>query len=236
MKNKLIIAALAGASIFAAAPASATVLVAGSPTAVTFSAFDTTTRGSVVAGTFTSQAGQSPTIAGVLTAAVYLNSFNTLDFYFQVARTGPGTSGSNMIDALNVSNYTGYSVDALVSGDGSFDGAGGFVNTFNPDENGASISTTSVQLTTGGVVQIGFGPNGLANTENSAIYILRTNAVNTNQLGFAVVTNSTGFNVSAFQPVAPSVPEPATWGMLLVGFGLVGAATRRSRRVTAVAA
>lgn len=36
-------------------------------------------------------------------------------------------------------------------------------------------------------------------------------------------------------PVTPTVPEPATWGMMIAGFGLVGTAMRRRRetRVTA---
>ncbi len=33
--------------------------------------------------------------------------------------------------------------------------------------------------------------------------------------------------------IASSVPEPATWGMMIVGFGLVGAVTRRRRAVAA---
>ena len=35
--------------------------------------------------------------------------------------------------------------------------------------------------------------------------------------------------------VLTAVPEPATWGMMLAGFGLVGAAARRRRGLTAVA-
>jgi hypothetical protein len=31
--------------------------------------------------------------------------------------------------------------------------------------------------------------------------------------------------------VAPSVPEPATWGMMMLGFGLIGGALRISRRI-----
>jgi len=31
---------------------------------------------------------------------------------------------------------------------------------------------------------------------------------------------------------AAAVPEPATWGMMVVGFGLLGAAARRSRKVS----
>lgn len=35
----------------------------------------------------------------------------------------------------------------------------------------------------------------------------------------------------AFQQVAPAVPEPETWALLILGFGAVGAAVRSSRRV-----
>ncbi len=30
--------------------------------------------------------------------------------------------------------------------------------------------------------------------------------------------------------VAPAVPEPATWAMMLIGFGAIGVAMRRSRK------
>lgn len=39
--------------------------------------------------------------------------------------------------------------------------------------------------------------------------------------------------VNASTPVMPGVPEPATWAMLIAGFGLVGAAMRRRQAVTA---
>ena len=65
-------------------------------------------------------------------------------------------------------------------------------------------------------------------------------------LAFAGFTNSAGFNTvtisaSGFGPieldnvlyVAAGVPEPATWAMMLVGFGALGATLRR-RRLTAV--
>lgn len=44
--------------------------------------------------------------------------------------------------------------------------------------------------------------------------------------------NNTGYNISTgqiFQQLAGGVPEPATWAMMISGFGLVGAAARRSR-------
>ncbi|RIK47675.1 MAG: hypothetical protein DCC57_14050, partial [Chloroflexi bacterium] len=32
--------------------------------------------------------------------------------------------------------------------------------------------------------------------------------------------------------VDPTVPEPATWAMMILGFGVIGAAIRRQRRQT----
>jgi hypothetical protein len=45
-------------------------------------------------------------------------------------------------------------------------------------------------------------------------------------------TNSSPFTASATLAVPPSgsVPEPATWGMIVVGFGAMGAAMRRRQR------
>ncbi len=69
---------------------------------------------------------------------------------------------------------------------------------------------------------------GLANELRFGSYIITTRAGgHTNFLG----TPGQGF---ALQALTAVVPEPATWGLMLVGFGLVGVAARR--RNTAVAA
>ncbi len=39
-----------------------------------------------------------------------------------------------------------------------------------------------------------------------------------------------GFTAEVSTPVPGGVPEPATWAMLILGFGLVGAAARRRDR------
>ena len=45
-------------------------------------------------------------------------------------------------------------------------------------------------------------------------------------------SNSGSFTYARFSlGVAPSVPEPATWAMMLIGFGAVGYRMRRKRRV-----
>lgn len=50
----------------------------------------------------------------------------------------------------------------------------------------------------------------------------------------ALGTNGSQFQIDAFVPT-PSVPEPATWAMLVGGFGLAGAAMRRRATRTRVA-
>ena len=60
-------------------------------------------------------------------------------------------------------------------------------------------------------------------------------------VGFTSGTGSAGANHDViswifnddYKPVVGGVPEPATWAMLIAGFGLVGAAARRRRALTA---
>ncbi len=46
--------------------------------------------------------------------------------------------------------------------------------------------------------------------------------------------SDTGFTLATFAPTS-AVPEPATWAMMIAGFGVVGGAVRR-RRPAALAA
>lgn len=48
---------------------------------------------------------------------------------------------------------------------------------------------------------------------------------------FITLDDATGFsNAALYTTGAPGVPEPATWAMVLLGFGVVGFAIRRRRR------
>ncbi len=47
------------------------------------------------------------------------------------------------------------------------------------------------------------------------------------------VTFSSGQNSFEFDNIAAGVPEPATWALMILGFGAVGATIRSQRRVFA---
>ena len=53
------------------------------------------------------------------------------------------------------------------------------------------------------------------------------------RLNFSDIAFEDGQQIDiAFRPTGGVIPEPATWGLLITGFGLVGAAARRRRTAT----
>ena len=227
--KKLLLTAVA----FVAMPAQAAVLLPGAQN-VAFTMVPAGTQGTRIA--YSELSGQALTFAAIFRSAVYRNTLGTLDFYYQVDRTGVGSNASNNnheITRFTVANFNGYTVDALVNA-ADPDGAGGFKAVNNPTPAGGSTTRVSRNFS-GSVINTDFqatGLNGLIGTENSATYIFRTNA-RAFQAGTFGVLNGSALQGLTF---APAVPEPATWAMMLGGFGLLGAATRRSRRVQSVLA
>jgi hypothetical protein len=219
MKKFLLGLALAS-SVFAV-PAHAAQVTPGSA-GVTIDPFDSTSRGDLIA--FSETSGTALTFAATFRSAVYRNTGGTLDFYYQVVRTGAGEISSQEITSFTVAEYTGWDVFAFRDG-ADFDGPNGFIAANNPGPGG--FTSTAERGNNGAVVTIDFGLNGLLDTENSTTYILRTNATNFQQGTFGVIDGSTLQGLT----FAPQVPEPATWAMMISGFGLLGAMARRSRRV-----
>ena len=222
MKRIALMAVASGMALAIATPASA-VLIPASSAGLMFDPFNIATQGTQLA--FANPAGVAVTFAGNVRTAVYLNTSGTLDFYYQVFRTGAGTGGDEMIDAFTAANFAGFTVNGFSYGTAT----GGFAATNNP---GGSTTTTGRNVG-GGVLQTNFGTNGLMGTENSAIYIFRTNAVNYTTGTIGVIDGST-FTVAGFAPTA-AVPEPATWGMMIAGFGLLGGVMRRRKTTVAFA-
>lgn len=221
--------ALASGLVLGAAPANATVLLAGQ-NAVAFSAFDAATRGTQLGSIETGTTGAT-TYTGFLRSAVYLNTLGTLDFYYQVAIST--IAAGDEVFNLTASSFLGYTVDALVDAT-DFDGAGFFTAANNPNLQGPAGSTTTASRNgSGSVIRADFGDNGLeAGGQTSATYIFRTNATNYN-LGGTFTTQDGSVAQRANFQAASAVPEPATWGMMLFGFGGLGYAMRRRQQAGA---
>jgi hypothetical protein len=185
--------------------------------------FNTASRGTLLSSSSTT--GTALTFSGTFNSAVYLNTNGTLDFYYQVVRTGAGTSASNAIQSFTVQAYDSFNIDAFR--DGAFNAAG-----FSAANNPGTFTSVGTRSFDGNVAGVNFGSNNLVGTENSTTYIFRTNATAFTTGTFGVIDGST-LQGATF---APTVPEPATWAMMLGGFGLLGGAVRRSRRATTVLA
>ncbi|MFD1611298.1 PEPxxWA-CTERM sorting domain-containing protein [Sphingomonas tabacisoli] len=220
--------AFLAAAVFAAFPAQAAQVFPGNGIGgpgATIDLFDATTRGTLLAYSETS--GSALTFATKFRSAVYRNTDGRLDFYYQVERTGAGSAGDNAIQSFTAANFGSFDVFAFRDGS-DFDGAGGFLPAGNP----GTFTSSANRSFDGNVMGVNFGPNNLVGTENSTTYIFRTNAFAFTAGTFGVIDGST-IQGPTF---APRVPEPATWAMMLAGFGAMGIAMRRSGKVKAVLA
>lgn len=137
---------------------------------------------------------------------------------------------------LSVPNPLSSGTATLLLG-GSYDAASfywGSVDTYNTLEvlgrNGNVLLTL-----TGGALPPPTGANGNQTAPSTNI---RVNFVATGGdaiAGFRMTSSQFAFETDTYA-VGNAVPEPATWAMMLGGFGMLGFATRRSRRAKAVLA
>jgi PEP-CTERM motif len=225
MTKNFVTLALAASAILAT-PAMATDLPPDA-VGVPFSPINAATRGTLLQSIESGTTGAT-TYSGFLRSAVYQNTLGTLDFYYQVAITSINV-GDEVFN-LTASNFMGFTVDALVDTT-DFDGGGIFTAANNPNLQGPAGSTTTASRNgSGSVVRADFGSNGLeAAGQTSATYIFRTNAINYDLGGTFTTQDGSVAQRANFQPVAAAVPEPATWAMMLMGFGMIGGAMRRRR-------
>ena len=222
---------IAASAAFLSTPSFAAPIIAGA-TSVTPTAGVPAGQGTLLASQ--SITGTALTFAATFNQAVYRNAAGTLDFYFQVLRTGAGSVRSEEIRSFTVSNFDSYMVDGYASAPDP-DAGGIFIAARNPtlaDGTFSGSTTTFGRSPSGNVLTTEFGANGLTGTENSATYIFRTNALNFDMFGtFGVIDGSTLSGLT-YEPIGSAVPEPASWAMMTLGVGLVGLAMRRRRKVT----
>ncbi|HEV2569108.1 PEPxxWA-CTERM sorting domain-containing protein [Sphingomonas sp.] len=87
------------------------------------------------------------------------------------------------------------------------------------DQNGVSLGTIVGNHATGGFT---------GQTDEDRFY----GAIHAGGISRLVISNPPGIEIDHIQfGFANAVPEPASWAMMIAGFGLAGAATRRRRRM-----
>lgn len=217
--------ALLAAVALYAAPASATIIVAGTPPPGAPTTPFVGSSGTLLASS--SVPGSALTFSATFNSAVYLNASGFLDFYYQVVRTGTGTAptgNDQPITSFTVSPFDSFLVDAQSL-------AGGF-GPFVVSNNGADTSGVSRSLS-GDVMTVNFGLNNLAGSDSSLVYIFRTNATNFASGTFGILDGSSMQGLTFAPTVA--LPEPSTWMTMLAGFGVCGLALRFRRRKTKAA-
>ena len=225
--------AFATAAFAVSVPASAAIILNGSSD-VAPTAGVPASQGTLLALQSTSL--PALTFATTFLQGVYRNGFGTLDFYYQVTRTGPGSlNDTGEIDKFTVSSFAGFVIDGFATGATDPDGAGPFqggANSFLADGVTPSGSTTTFgRSASGDILRVDFGLNGLSGSERSTTYIFRTNATDFDNLGTFGVLNGSSVQGLAFRPLlAQAVPEPSTWMMMLLGFGGIGLTMRKRRR------
>lgn len=250
MRKNLVIAAVLAVSPLTLAPAYATPQTTTSPTGGTLPAGVTKVGGLVVDlegadGTrvvsqlsasqmyvgfadnnpllFGTQTGYSPTILGALSGGILSAAFRITLF--------DGDSAPGNFDF----NDNTFSVNGISVGNWSD------VTTYRTDSTGSTLISTGT----------GFGDNILSTgffkiSDVGQLAALYTSLVNTGQMQFRLNdtdpfdnfydftqgVDGTLIDVGTGPVVAPpmgAVPEPATWAMMLLGFGFVGGALRSAR-------
>ena len=170
----------------------------------------------------------TPTLAAPVITAISTDlsrspyTFNYLGSAFTFGFNGDYFSGG----PLTISTASGGEINTIFGQPTTnfADGRGGPV-TFGPNmQYAAFASPTPIRFSNGGNL---IGLRAVTATGTYYGYAFSTNNL-LNSIGFETVA---GAVVTATTAIPAAVPEPASWAMMIIGFGLVGAAWRKRSRI-----
>lgn len=168
-------------------------------------------------------------LTGTVQSRVLLADDNTYDFYWRIYDIAiSDTAAPTAIRQFRLGEF-GTAIAGL-NGNYRTDGFGD-VGPYR-----AYVFTGSLDS----YVNFQFEENALGVGDESLFFFLDTEAKNYARTAIFDVTAYDGQNSSSSFTTfgvssAPSVPEPATWGMLILGFAAIGGAMRRDSRRTVFA-
>jgi len=160
--------------------------------------------------------------AAPASAAVYVSNLGTISTVPQSFRPGfdISTGDVDVLITFNLAVATAVNASSFTSSPPPVDfaSAGIFAGTFTARPTGTAIASSTNQMSINGSNFISIAPTILS-AGNYTIAVR----------GTATGATSVGSSVSF-----TAVPEPATWGVMLLGFGMIGAGVRMRRRSTSV--
>jgi hypothetical protein len=236
---------LATAGVATQASAAVTVSYNPNPSLTSVLVDATTGAGSFTLNYNGYSGNNAPAIAG-LTSSIQFNFLNRTGNTFNFSYTLTNTSGAP-IDASRVSIF-GFNTDPNITGATTGVGDQFNITASGPQPNGlANLELCFKDLGPGNNCTGGASGGVTLGNSASGTFGLNFAALN-NQItlsGFSVRYQSIDSRLLQIQggsasgvpipPPPPMVPEPATWAMMLAGFGFIGGALRRRKPVVVTA-
>lgn len=144
----------------------------------------------------------------------------------------------NLLDVASTQDYSVFSDFYAIA---SFDDGAGNVTTqtidFSDSARMSTYRTTNFQLAVKGASQtFAFSLYQVSESDQNMGSNWATTALRMNLAEGISFSSASGFLLSEPWRFSSTVPEPATWAMMISGFGLVGGALRRSSKLSANAA
>ena len=184
-------------------------------------------------------------VAAMMLAA---SSAGAATFYTDTTPTGELAVPGSVSYSFAGPSATGH-IKFELAGYRTLDGVNCCTDTINVDLNGTLLLSASYNLGGGGINTVYSGSpfvtyyksgspatyNGTATGGLIDITLDGANFAKSNVLTFNYTGGNQGLGDEAFgvNRVSATVPEPASWAMMIVGLGMIGVATRRRRTVVA---